>query len=121
MPLFRVKIDHDARLPYQTNNPSGNWKMGQNTPQAMGKDVLDTFMPHLGAIPGPGWSKNGYLWGYKTSKMTGCNIEQKNQPGNWIMGQNTPQAMGKYILGTFMPHPGAIPGPGWSKNGCFWD
>ena len=63
MPLFWVKIDHDARLPYQTNNPSGNWKMGQNTPQAMGKDVLDTFMPHPGAIPRPGWSKNGYFWG----------------------------------------------------------
>ena len=52
--------------------------------------------------------------------MTGCHIEQKNQPGNWIMGQNTPQAMGKYVLGTFMPHSGAIPGPGWSKNGYFW-
>ena len=35
--------------------------MGQNTPQAMGKDVLDTFMPHPGVIPGPGWSKNGYF------------------------------------------------------------
>ena len=54
MPLFRVKIDHDARLPYQTNNTPGNWEMGQNTPQAMGKDVLGTFMPHPGAIPGPG-------------------------------------------------------------------
>ena len=119
MPLFRVKIDHDARLPYQTNNPSGNWKMGQNTPQAMGKDVLDTFMPHPGAIPGPGWSKNGYFWGSKTAKMTGCHIEQKNQPGNWIMGQNTPQAIIMDVLGTFMPHPGVIPGPGWPKNGYF--
>ena len=35
------------------------------------------------------------------------------------MGQNTPQAMGKDVLGTFMPHPGVIPGPGGSKNGCF--
>ena len=49
MPLFWVKIDHDARLPYQTNNTPGNWEMGQNTPQAMGKDVLGTFMPHPGA------------------------------------------------------------------------
>ena len=59
MPLFWVKIDHDARLPYQTNNTPGNWEMGQNTPQAMGEDVLDTFMPHPGAIPGPGSSKMG--------------------------------------------------------------
>ena len=27
-------------------NSSGNWIMGQNTPQAMEKDVLDTLMPH---------------------------------------------------------------------------
>ena len=59
MALFWVKIDHDGRLPYQTSNPSGNWKMGQNTPQAMGKDVLGTFMPHPGVIPGPGGSENG--------------------------------------------------------------
>ena len=52
--------------------------------------------------------------------MTGCHIEQKHQPGNWIKGQNSPQAMGKDVLGTFMPHPGVIPGPGGSKNGCFW-
>ena len=44
--------------------------------------------------------------------MTGCHIEQKNQPGNWKMGQNTPQAMWKDVLGAFMHHPGAIPGPG---------
>ena len=35
------------------------------------------------------------------------------------MGQNTPQAMGKGVLGTFLPHPGVIPGPGGSENGCF--
>ena len=46
--------------------------------------------------------------------------EQKNQPGNWIMAQNTPQAMEKDVLGTFMPHPGVIPGPGGSENGWFW-
>ena len=63
MALFWVKIDHDGRLPYQTNNPLGNCKMGQNTPQAMGKDVLDTFMPHPGVIPGPGGSENGWFWG----------------------------------------------------------
>ena len=49
--------------------------------------------------------------------MTGCHIEQKNQPGNWIMGQNTLQAMGKDVVGTFMPHPAVIPGPGGSENG----
>ena len=59
MPLFWVKIDHDARLPYQTNNTPGNWEMGQNTPQAMGKDVLGTFMPHPGVIPGLGGFENG--------------------------------------------------------------
>ena len=36
------------------------------------------------------------------------------------MGQNTPQAMGKDVLGTFMLHPGVIPGPGGSENGCFF-
>ena len=51
--------------------------------------------------------------------MTGCHIEQKNQPGNCKMGRNTPQAMGKDVLGTFMHHPGAIPGPGWFKMGVF--
>ena len=35
------------------------------------------------------------------------------------MGQNTPQAMIMDVLGTFMPHPGVIPGPGGSENGCF--
>ena len=37
-----------------------------------------------------------------------------------IIGHNTSQAMGKGVLDTFMPHPGFIPGPGGSKNGCFW-
>ena len=68
MALFWVKIDHDGRLPYQTSNPSGNWKKGQNTPQAMGKDVLGTFMPHPGVIPGPGGSKNGCFLGQKQPK-----------------------------------------------------
>ena len=35
------------------------------------------------------------------------------------MGKNTPQAMRKDVLGTSMPHPGVIPGPGGSKSGCF--
>ena len=48
--------------------------------------------------------------------MTGCHIEQKNQPGNCKMGQNTPQAMGKDVLGTFMAHPGVIPGPGFKRR-----
>ena len=59
------------------------------------------------------------VFGSKIAKMTGCHIEQKNRPGNWIMGQNTLQAMGKDVLGTFMAHPGVIPGPGGSENGCF--
>ena len=61
MPIFWVKIDHDGRLPYQLNNPPGNMKMHQNTPQVMGIHVLDTFTPHPGAIPGPGRSKNGWF------------------------------------------------------------
>ena len=89
MPIFWVKIDHDGRLPYQPNNPPGNRKMLQNTPQAMGKDVLDTFMPHTGVIPGPGGSENGCFGGKKTAKMTGCSIRGKIQPGNMIMGHNT--------------------------------
>ena len=52
------------------------------------------------------------IYGSKIAKMTGCHIEQKKQPGNWIMNQNTHQAMGKDVLGTFTPHPGGIPGPG---------
>ena len=76
--------------------------MGQNSPQAMGKDVLGTFMPHPGVIPGPGGSENGWFFGSKTAKMTGCHIEQKNLPGNWIMLQSTPQPMGKDVLGAFM-------------------
>ena len=59
------------------------------------------------------------IYGSKIAKMTGCHIEQKNQPGNWIMGQYSPQAMGKDVVGTFMPHSGAIPGPGSSKMGIF--
>ena len=51
--------------------------------------------------------------------MKGCHIERKNQPGNMIIGHNTSQAMGIGVLDTFMPHPGVIPGPGGSKNGCF--
>ena len=39
--------------------------MGQNTPQAMGKDVLGTFMLHPGVIPGPGGSENGRFFGQK--------------------------------------------------------
>ena len=46
--------------------------------------------------------------------MTGYHIEQKKQPGNWIMGQNTPQAMGIVMLGTFMPYPGG------NKHDYYW-
>ena len=46
--------------------------------------------------------------------MTGCHIEQKNQPGNWIMGQNKSQAMGIVMLGTFMPYPGG------NKHDYYW-
>ena len=52
--------------------------------------------------------------------MGGCHIGGKKQHGNWIMGQNTPQAMRIDALDTVMPHPGVIPGPGGSKNGYFW-
>ena len=52
--------------------------------------------------------------------MTGCHIRGKIQPGNRIMDQNTPQKMGKDVWGTFILHPGVIPGPGGSKNGT-WD
>ena len=79
----------------------------------MGIDVLGTFMPYSGGSPGPGGSKNGYFW-VKNSK------NYKNLPENWIMGQNTPQAMGIGVLDTFMPHPGVIPGPGVSKNWYSW-
>ena len=38
----------------------GNWLLGHITPgpQAMGKDMFDTFMAHPGEIPGPSGSKN---------------------------------------------------------------
>ena len=36
--------------------------MGQNTPQAMKIDALDTFMPHPGVIPGLGGSKSRRFW-----------------------------------------------------------
>ena len=32
----------------------GNWLLGHITPQAMGKDMFDTFMAHPGVIPGLG-------------------------------------------------------------------
>ena len=65
------------------------------------------------------WVRKWVIYGSNIAKMTGCHIEQKNQPGNWIMDQTTPQAIGKDVLGTFMPHPGVIPGPGGSENGWF--
>ena len=51
--------------------------------------------------------------------MCGLPYPPQNPPGNWKMVQNTPQALGKHVLDTFMHHPGVIPGPGGSKNGCF--
>ena len=47
----------------ERKNQPGNMIIGHNTSQAMGKGVLDTFMPHPGVIPGPGGSKNGWFWG----------------------------------------------------------
>ena len=70
--------------------------------------LLGTLMPHPGVIPGPGGPKNGQ----KTAKMTWRHIEWKNQPRNKLMCHNTPQAMGKGLLSTFMPHPDVNPGPG---------
>ena len=77
MPIFWVKIDHDGRLSYQPNNPPGNRKMLQNTPQAIGKDVLDTFMPHTGVIPGPGGSENGCFLGKKSPKSQVAILREK--------------------------------------------
>ena len=51
--------------------------MDQNTPQAMGKDVLGPFMPHPGAIPGPGWSKNGYFRVKKQPKWQDAILSEK--------------------------------------------
>ena len=47
--------------------------------------------------------------------MTWGHIEGKNQPGNWLMCHNIPQAMGEDMLDIFVPHPGVIPGPGGPK------
>ena len=44
-------------------------------------------------------------------------MSEKKQPGNKLMCQNTPQAMGEYMLDICVPHPGVIPGPGGPKNG----
>ena len=66
--IICVKIDHDDRLPYPPKNLPGNWKMWQNTSQSMGKHVLDTFMHHPGANPGPGGSKNGCFLGREQPK-----------------------------------------------------
>ena len=38
-------------------NQPGNKLMCHNTPQAMGEDMLDIFVPHPGVIPGPGGPK----------------------------------------------------------------
>ena len=95
MGVFLVKNSQNERMPYWPKNQPGNWIMGQNTLQAIGKDVLGTYTPHPGDFPCPGGSKNGCF----LVKLTGCHIEQNNQPGNWIMGPNTPQAMGIVMLG----------------------
>ena len=44
--------------------------------------------------------------------MLGCHIRPIThlETGKWV--KTHPQAMGKDVLGTFMPHPGVIPGPG---------
>ena len=68
MPIFWVKIDHDDRLSCQPNIAPGNRKMLHNTPQAMGKDVLGTFMPQTDVIAGPGGSENGCFGGKKQPK-----------------------------------------------------
>ena len=119
--VLGVKNSQNDRMPYWAKKQPGNWIMNQNTHQAMGKDVLGTFMPHPGVIPGPGRSRNKCFWTQKQPKWQGAILEEIFiiQPGNGIMGQNTPQAIGKDVLGTFMPHPGIIPGPGGSKNGWF--
>ena len=95
MGVFWSKIAKMKGCHIDQKNQPGNWIMGQNTLQAIGKDVLGTYTPHPGDFPCPGGSKNGCF----LVELTGCHIEQKIQPGNWIMGPNTPQAMGIVMLG----------------------
>ena len=51
--------------------------MGQNTLQAMGIDVLGTFMPHPGVIPGPGGSKMTGFGGKKQPKWQDAILSKK--------------------------------------------
>ena len=95
MGVFWSKIAKMKGCHIDQKSQPGNWIMGQNTLQAIGKDVLGTYTPHPGDFPCPGGSKNGCF----LVELTGCHIEQNNQPGNWIMGPNTPQAMGIVMLG----------------------
>ena len=62
------------------NNQPGKRGKGQNTSQAIGKDVSDTFRPHPVIIPGQGGSKNWCFSGTKAAKMTGCRIRRQNPP-----------------------------------------
>jgi len=57
----KCKMDNDGRLPYQPCKPHEKWIMGQNTPQAIGKGVWGTFMPHPGVNPGPDGPKKVVL------------------------------------------------------------
>ena len=51
--------------------------MGQNTPQAMKIDALDTFMPHPGVIPGLCGSKSECFLGKKQPKWQVAILEEK--------------------------------------------
>ena len=57
--------------------------MGQNTLQAMEIDVLNTFMPHTGIIPGPGGSENGCFGGKKQPKWQDAVLEEKFNLETW--------------------------------------
>ena len=63
--------------------------MDQNTPQAIGKDVLGTFMPHPGVIPGPGGSENRWFMAQKQSKWQGAILSKKInlETAKWVKTQ----------------------------------
>ena len=81
----------------------------------MGKDVLGTFMHHPGAIPGPGWSKNGYFWGWFFCSMWHPVILAVLKPKNthfwrtWTwnstwMGHKSAQNIFPHFLGCVLAH-----------------
>ena len=115
--LFKANFDLFLQVFCSTDHIYAYFKLeiDQELPYTYGK----VGWGHLAPLQVPFEVRGHPKIGQKTAKMTGCHIERKNQPGNWLMCHNTPQTMGKDILDTFIPHPGVIPGPGGSENGCF--